>query len=90
MCTCAPALVAGGCAVTPGLQSLAPHAPLQVHHANYIKNVNNAIKNYTQLSNATLTELISQVGTGQLPSEVETAVRERRCPAWLPNVLTEC
>ncbi|GFH26630.1 superoxide dismutase, partial [Haematococcus lacustris] len=53
-----------------------------VHFATYVRNLNTALTNYSSLAQLSLTNLVSQVGSGSLPPAIETTVRNSGGGAW--------
>lgn len=52
------------------------------HHQAYVDNLNKALADYPELQELTLGELLGLVGTGQLPKEIESAVRNNGGGHW--------
>jgi superoxide dismutase, Fe-Mn family len=52
------------------------------HHQTYVNNVNAALEKFPELKSLGLVELNSKIGTGTLPAEIETVVRNNGGGHW--------
>lgn len=60
-------------ALEPHIDELTMHIHHKKHHATYIDNLNNSLRNYSDLQEKSLIELLTNIS--ELPENIQTAVR---------------